>query len=153
MPAESKSKTKSPSAEIINKKIEHTWFRFFTILLKLAIDQHPKSIKLRLISAKIQKVYLNNHFKSIFEYMICEETKPNFQDQFFIYRDKIEIEKIMQSKHDSHTATQRKLNVIQLEEYEHQYLIFENLILSSTIYCIKFWKELLKERTDVNDLY
>jgi hypothetical protein len=67
-------------------------YKFLSILVKDAIEKFPKNVDLRIINAFIFKNKLHNEFKAIFELMNCELCSPSLNDQFTIFRRKIEVE-------------------------------------------------------------
>ena len=74
------------------KSVMRKTYKFFSLLIKDAINKFPKNIDLRMINAFVFKNKLFNEFKAVFELMNCENFNPSLHDQFTIFRRKIEIE-------------------------------------------------------------
>ena len=59
------------------------------------MDRFPKSARLHILHAHIEHEKLKNKFKALFELMVAEESKPNIQEEFSIFRYKNLIEEEM----------------------------------------------------------
>ena len=75
-----------------------------------ALANFPKSPRLHILYAYIEREKLNNKFKALFELMITEENKPNLQEQFSIFRYKYLIEEEM-VENDSKANESKSIDV------------------------------------------
>jgi hypothetical protein len=68
-------------------------------VIKEAVGKFPKDVDLRILNAFVQKSKLNNEFKAIFEMMNCEQFELTMYERFVIFRNKIEVEKLLVRQH------------------------------------------------------
>ena len=118
---QNKSELKVPEAAITErkkKKQETQWFKFLSLLISQAIEKFPKNIDIKIINAFVQNRKIQNEFKSIFELMNCELCDPSFQDQFIIFRRKIQIEQILKKSYQKKVSEAGKLDVVSIYKYE-----------------------------------
>jgi hypothetical protein len=59
-------------------KLKKTWFKFYTLLLKEALQKFPKDVNFKILSSFIQRAKLGNEFKAIFDIMSYEFCTPSF---------------------------------------------------------------------------
>ncbi|CDW84462.1 pas domain s-box family protein [Stylonychia lemnae] len=134
------------------KKQEIQWYRFLGILIEYAIEKFPKNLELKIINALIQNKKIKNEFKAIFELMNCELCNPNFQDQFVIFRRKIQIELLLKKNHQKNILEIGRIDIVQIFKYEKYFQQYSLLEYKTAYAALLFWRELLQKNVDSNVL-
>ena len=78
----------------------------------------------------IQHEKLKNKFKALFELMITEESKPNMQEEFSIFRYKNIIEEEMIDS-DQKSQENKAVDVNQIVHFQNKFVVFQNSIEKS----------------------
>lgn len=71
------------------------WYKLLRSIIEQSLKKFTKSPRLRLLLAYILHEKMKNKFKALFELMQAAEMKPNYQEEFSIYRYKMIIEEEM----------------------------------------------------------
>lgn len=94
--------------------------------------------------AYIQQSKLQNKFKSLFELMITEESKPNLQEEFSIYRFKHLIEEEL-IEGDMRGQENKGVEVNNIVSFQNKLVIFLAALEKSVSFHLEFWNKLLEE--------
>eukprot|EP00347_Sterkiella_histriomuscorum_P001449 403371996 len=130
------------------RKQLYQWYRFLTLMIESAIERFPKHIELKIISSFVQNRKLKNEFKSIFQLMNAEQCNPNFQDQFIIFRRKIQIEQLLKKTYQKSIQEIGKIDVQQIYKYERYFQSYQILEYETALSAYRFWRELLQKEID-----
>ncbi|KAL4459259.1 hypothetical protein ABPG73_001296 [Tetrahymena malaccensis] len=133
-----------------NQKTKN-WYLFLRSIVADAIDRFPKSAKLHLLHAYILQGKLQNKFKSLFALMFACECKPNFQEEFSIYRYKHIIEEEM-VENDIRTQESKGIEVNSIVNFQNKFVIFLNSIEKSVMLHLEFWSKLLEDTPDIQKI-
>ncbi|EAR83936.2 PAS domain S-box protein (macronuclear) [Tetrahymena thermophila SB210] len=133
-----------------NQKTKN-WYLFLRSIIADAIDRFPKSAKLHLLHAYILQGKLQNKFKSLFALMFACECKPNFQEEFSIYRYKHIIEEEM-VENDVRTQESKGIEVNSIVNFQNKFVIFLNSIEKSVMLHLEFWSKLLEDTPDIQKI-
>ncbi|KRX00126.1 hypothetical protein PPERSA_10625 [Pseudocohnilembus persalinus] len=129
--------------------IQFKWFKFLQQLTEESIEKCPKSNKLLLFHSFLQHDNLENKYKSLYE---LEKIKdPSLQEQFCIFRYTIIIEEQIIDQDQKSTENQGvDINAIII--FQNEYVKFQDLIESSIVIYLDFWKELIEDNPDIQKL-
>lgn len=127
------------------------WYLFIKTLIVDALERFPKSGRLHMLYAFIQHEKLKNRYKALFEMMITEESKPNIQEEFSIYRHKDIIEEEM-IENDMRNTETKGLDVNIIVHFQNKFVIFQNNVERAVNLHLDFWRELMEDSPDIHKL-
>jgi len=130
---------------------EKLWYTWVKTLLVDALEKFPKSARLHLLYAYIQREKLHNKFKALFEMMITEDNKPNMEEEFSIYRYKNLIEEEM-IENDARTSESKGVDVNIIVHFQNKFVTFQSVIEKAVELHLDFWRELLENNPDIQKL-
>lgn len=135
-----------------NKDKLGAWYRLIKSIVEQSLKKFGKSPKLRLLLAYIQHEKIKNKFKSLFELMQAADMKPNYLEEFSIYRYKLIIEEEMIEMDMRHNNDMNGMDVNQMVLFQNNYVKFTGTIEKAVKLHHEFWKELLEESPDIKKL-
>jgi len=127
------------------------WYRFINSLIIDALAKFPKSSYLHLQHAYFQQDRMGNNFKALFELMKTEETRPDIQEEFSVFRYKNIIEKEMMES-DIRNANSRGIDVNIVVYFQEKFVAFQSEIGKSVKMQLNFWQELEQSTPNVQQL-
>jgi PAS domain S-box-containing protein len=128
------------------------WYRLLRSIIEQSLKKFTKSPRLRLLLAYLQHEKMKNKFKSLFELMQAAEMKPNYQEEFSIYRYKMIIEEEMIEADMRNNNEMNGMDVNQMVQFQNYYVKFVSTIEKAVKLHYEFWKELLEESPDIKKL-
>lgn len=129
------------------------WYELVKLQILQAAPKLQQKVSYHMINSAFYFLKMRNEFKSLFELFVAEQMKPSLSQSFQIYRMKKRIERVIFSKHERFTSESKKINVLNLYQYEQNLTYFDKLIVTSCIESIKFWSELLDKQLNVIKLH
>jgi PAS domain S-box-containing protein len=129
-----------------------TWFKLLKFILEHAVSKYNKSTKLRILFAYIHHVKMKNKFKALFELMEATELKPNYLEEFSIFRFMMLIEEDMieiDLRNNNEAAT---LDVNQIVSFEKNFVKFNINIEKAVRLHYEFWTELTEDNPNIEKL-
>lgn len=135
-----------------NKDKLNAWYRLIKLIVEQSLKKFGKSPRLRLLLAYIQHEKIKNKFKSLFELMQASEMKPNYLEEFSIFRYKLIIEEEMIEMDMRHNNDVNGMDVNQMVLFQNNYVKFTGTIEKAVKLHHEFWKELLEESPDIKKL-
>jgi PAS domain S-box-containing protein len=135
-----------------NKDKLNAWYRLIKSIIEQSLKKFGKSPRLRLLLAYIQHEKIKNKFKSLFELMQASEMKPNYLEEFSIYRYKLIIEEEMIEMDMRHNNDVNGMDVNQMVLFQNNYVKFTGTVEKAVKLHHEFWKELLEESPDIKKL-
>jgi len=130
---------------------EKLWYTWIKHLISDALDRIPKSTRLHMLYAYVQREKLHNKFKALYEMMITEENKPNMEEEFsiFSYKNVIEEEMI---ENDARNSESKGVDVNVLVDFQNKFVDFQNAVENDVDLHLEFWRELLENNPDIQKL-
>jgi len=95
---------------------ELLWYSWLKSIMTDVLNAHPKSSRLHLFYTFVQQEKLENKFKSVFELLMAEESKPSLEDHFWIYRYKSLLERVMKDE-EYKAANKNSINVALIVDF------------------------------------
>lgn len=135
-----------------NKHKLNAWYRLIKSIVEQSLKKFGKSPRLRLLLAYIQHEKIKNKFKSLFELMQAAEVKPNYLEEFSIYRYKLIIEEEMIEMDMRHNNDVNGMDVNQMVQFQNNYVKFTATIEKAVDLHHEFWKELTEDSPDIKKL-
>jgi PAS domain S-box-containing protein len=135
-----------------NKDKLNAWYRLIKSIVEQSLKKFGKSPRLRLLLAYIQHEKIKNKFKSLFELMQAAEVKPNYLEEFSIYRYKLIIEEEMIEMDMRHNNDVNGMDVNQMVQFQNNYVKFTATIEKAVDLHHEFWKELTEDSPDIKKL-
>ena len=130
---------------------EKLWYTWVKEMLVDALEKFPKSSRLHLLYAYIQREKLHNKFKALFEMMITEDNKPSLEEEFSIYRYKNLIEEEM-IENDTRNSESKGVDVNIIVHFQNRFVQFQSVIEKAVELHLDFWRELLENNPDIQKL-
>lgn len=116
------------------------------------IKKFKNSCKLRISYAFFLLERMNNKKKALEELIVAENLKPDFDEQFLIYRYKKMIEDSLDDNMNNENGGQNNLDIVGMIAYENHKNMCEQYIRDSSINHKEFWMELLEEMPNLEKL-
>jgi len=130
---------------------EKEWYLWVKQILLDSLEKFPKSSRLHILYAYVQREKLKNKFKALFEIMIADENKPTIEEEFSIHRYKNIIEEaIIES--DNKISENKGVNVNIIVDFENKFVEFQTVIGNSVELHLDFWRELLENNPEIQKL-
>jgi PAS domain S-box-containing protein len=130
---------------------EKIWYLWIKSLLLEALERFPKSVKLHLLYAYVQKEKLDNKFKGLFELMIALEAKPSIEEEYAIFRYKNIIEDEIIENDQKHIEL-KGIDVNLIVDFENKFVDFQTAIEAAVESHLDFWRELLENNPEIQKL-
>ena len=130
---------------------EKLWYTWIKHLISDALERIPKSTRLHMLYAYVQREKLHNKFKALYEMMITEENKPNMEEEFsiFSYKNVIEEEMI---ENDARNSESKGVDVNVLVDFQNKFVDFQAAVENDVDLHLEFWRELLENNPDIQKL-
>lgn len=135
-----------------NSEKSLAWFRLLKAIIEVTLKKFNKSARLRLLLAYIQHEKLKNKFKSLFELMQASEMKPNYQEEFAIFRYSLIIEDEMVEADMRANNEMGTMDVNQMVQFQNMFVVFTDTIKTAVKLHLDFWRELTEENPDIKKL-
>jgi PAS domain S-box-containing protein len=135
-----------------NKDKLEAWYKLIKSIVEQSLKKFGKSSRLRLLLAYIQHQKIKNKFKSLFELMQATEMKPNYLEEFSIFRYKLIIEEEMIEIDMRHNNDVNGMDVNQMVLFQNNYVKFIGTIEKAVKLHHEFWKELTEDSPDIKKL-
>ena len=131
------------------EKLWYTWIKH--IISDLLDSKFPKSTRLHMLYAYVQREKLHNKFKALYEMMITEENKPNMEEEFsiFSYKNVIEEEMI---ENDARNSESKGVDVNVIVDFQNKFVDFQAAVENDVDLHLEFWRELLENNPDIQKL-
>jgi len=130
---------------------ERVWYFWIKSLLLEALERFPKSVKLHLLYAYVQKEKLDNKFKGLFELMIALDAKPSIEEEYAIFRYKNIIEDEIIENDQKHIEL-KGIDVNLIVDFENKFVDFQTAIEAAVESHLDFWRELLENNPEIQKL-
>lgn len=130
---------------------EKLWYTWIKHIIVDVLERFPKSTRLHMLYAYIQREKLQNKFKALFEMMITEENKPNVEEDFsiFSYKNVIEEEMI---ENDARNSESKGVDVNIIVDFQNKFVDFQAAVENAVDLHLEFWRELLENNPDIQKL-
>ena len=128
------------------------WYRLLKSIVEQSLKKFSKSPRLRLLMAYILHQKLKNKFKSLFELMQASEIKPNYQEEFAIYRYSLIIEEEMMEVDLRANNEVGSMDVNQMVQFQNLFVDFLTTLDRAVRLHLDFWRELTEENPDIKKL-
>ncbi|EGR31396.1 PAS domain S-box family protein [Ichthyophthirius multifiliis] len=139
--------TKNDESVLLIKK----WYGFIKFIIEDSLQIFHKSTRLHLLHSYIQHEKLKNRFKALYELMICNELKPNMQEEFALYRFNIQIENEMKD-YDERIGDNINVDVNKVVMFQKKFFEFQAYINESVQLHLDFWRQLLEENPEIQKI-
>jgi PAS domain S-box-containing protein len=130
---------------------EKEWYLWVKQILLDSLEKFPKSSRLHILYAYVQREKLKNKFKALFEIMIADENKPTIEEEFSIHRYKNIIEEAIIDS-DNKISENKGVNVNIIVDFENKFVDFQTVIGNSVELHLDFWRELLENTPEIQKL-
>lgn len=127
------------------------WYLLLRSILLDSIDKFNKSPRLHLLNAYLQHEKLNNKYRAYFELVETTENKPNFQEEFAVFRHKLIIEEEM-IEAELRNSDASGMNVNQMVNFQNKFVSFVSTVENAVNLHGDFWRELTEENPDAKKL-
>jgi PAS domain S-box-containing protein len=130
---------------------EKLWYSCIKSIIVDVLDKYPKSARLHILYAYVQREKLNNKYKALFEIMIARENKPSVEQEFAIYRYKSLIEEEIIDD-DSKTSETKGIDVNIIVHFQNMFVAFQAALENAVELHLDFWRELLEANPGIYKL-
>jgi len=130
---------------------EKLWYTLIKSIIVDVLDKYPKSARLHLLYAYVQREKLNNKFKALFEIMIARDNKPSVEQEFAIYRYRSLIEEEIIDD-DSKTSETKGIDVNIIVHFQNMFVAFQAALENAVELHLDFWRELLEANPGIYKL-
>jgi ABC-type transport system involved in cytochrome c biogenesis permease subunit len=130
---------------------EKLWYTWIKHIISDVLERFPKSTRLHMLYAYVQREKLHNKFKALYEMMITEENKPNMEEEFsiFSYKNVIEEEMI---ENDARNSESKGVDVNVIVDFQNKFVDFQAAVENDVDLHLEFWRELLENNPDIQKL-
>lgn len=130
---------------------EKLWYTWIKSIIVDVLDKYPKSARLHILYAYVQREKLNNKYKALFEIMIARDNKPSVEQEFAIYRYKSLIEEEIIDD-DSKTSETKGIDVNIIVHFQNMFVAFQAALENAVELHLDFWRELLEANPGIYKL-
>lgn len=130
---------------------EKLWYTWIKSIIMDVLDKYPKSARLHILYAYVQREKLNNKYKALFEIMIARDNKPSVEQEFAIYRYKSLIEEEIIDD-DSKTSETKGIDVNIIVHFQNMFVAFQAALENAVELHLDFWRELLETNPGIYKL-
>ena len=137
--------------KVLDDNTEKTtaWFNLLSGVVENSLKKFSKSPRLRLLLGYLQHEKLKNKFKCLFELMQASEMKPNYQEEFAIFRYCLIIEDEMAEADMRANNEMGSMDVNQMVQFQNLFVVFLETIDRAVRLHLDFWRELTEEGPDI----
>jgi len=130
---------------------EKMWYTLIKSIIVDVLEKYPKSARLHILYAYVQREKLNNKYKALFEIMIARDNKPSVEQEFAIYRYRSLIEEEIIDD-DSKTSETKGIDVNIIVHFQNMFVAFQAALENAVELHLDFWRELLEANPGIYKL-
>lgn len=130
---------------------EKLWYTWVKSIIIDVLEKYPKSARLHILYAYVQREKLNNKYKALFEMMIAKGNKPSVEQEFSIYRYKSLIEEEI-IEEDSKNSETKGIDVNVIWHFQNSFVDFQAALENAVELHLEFWRELLENNPGIYKL-
>ena len=130
---------------------EKLWYTWIKSVIIDVLEKFPKSARLHILYAYVQREKLSNKYKALFEMMIARDNKPNVEQEFSIYRYKSLIEEEIIDD-DNRNSETKGIDVNVIVQFQNSFVLFQAALENAVNLHLEFWRELLETNPGIYKL-
>lgn len=143
-----------PDPNIVSAKEqapEKSWYMWTESVISDLLERFPKSARLRIINACLQREKLDNKFKALTEMMLTKWIKPNVEQKFSMYRYKKLIEEEL-VEDDIRMSENKGLDVNMIVNHQAIFDAFQAALKNGMELKLNIWREMLEDNPSSSKL-